>query len=119
MMQSLFAAHSIIERHLLSPRSDNVEEEDVTCIDESNLNFTALNMVKNHLTPDYTLQSCVTHCLQHWPDYAYVLISYADDFFSPDDFKCMCAHKDAFEHTNRLPEYKCSQYCPGSKDKYR
>ena len=100
-------------------RKENTEEEEVTCIDESKLNFTALKMIKNDLTPDYTIQSCVKHCLQHRPEYEYVLISYADDFFSPDDFKCMCAHKEAFKNTNRLPEYKCSQHCPESNGKYR
>ena len=97
----------------------NAEEEDVKCIMEKNLNFTGLIMVKKHLFSSYTLNNCVTYCLKHWPDHAYVLISYEDDIFSPDEFKCMCAHKHAFDKNKRLPEFKCSNKCPESQDKYR
>ena len=96
------------------------EDEQVRCIiDEANLNFNELKMVKKNNFPKYTLANCVAHCLQHWPDHEYILISYADDIFTSDDFKCMCANKKAFAENQRLQEYKCNNMCPESNDKYR
>ena len=102
-----------------SDTSGDKDDDEVKCIKEDNLNFHSIVMIKNHLIGEYTLHNCVTHCLQLWPDHAYVLISYADDFFTPDDFKCMCAHKDGFQDNVRLPEFKCNNMCPESQDKYR
>ena len=83
------------------------------------MNYTSLVMVKKHVVGKYTLNNCVTYCLQHWPDHAYVLISYDDNFLIKDDYKCMCAHKENFQNNKRLKEYKCDQFCLESKDKYR
>ena len=111
--------HELTKRSAAEKAKDDDNYEEVKCIKEENLNFDALKMVKSHLFDKYTLNNCVTYCLKHWPDYDYVLISYADDIWSPDDFACMCAHKEAFRDNVRLQEYQCSNMCPESHEKYR
>ena len=100
-------------------------EDEIKCIHEKSqggsntLNFSSLVMASRDIFSTYSLNECVMYCLQHWPDYPYVLISYEDDVWSKDEYNCMCAYKTAFHKNAILPEYKCNNKCPGNKDKYR
>ena len=98
----------------LTYTNSQAAKQDVTCIKEGNMDFSAVTMADTDKFKEETLAECVNFCLKNEPSMSHVLINYYDSLIFSDTFNCICSPEYAFKNSKVLSESQCDTLCPKS-----